>query len=55
MKTDKLFYAIFATLPDLVTELVDGIPPAARYRFAALIVKLVGQAPPPQHSSPLTG
>lgn len=39
MKTDKLFYAIFATLPDLVTELVEGIPPEAKYRFSAPVVK----------------
>ncbi|QFZ92967.2 DUF2887 domain-containing protein [Synechococcus elongatus] len=39
MKTDKLFYAIFATLPDLVTDLVEGIPAEARYRFSAPVVK----------------
>lgn len=39
MKTDKLFYAIFAMLPDLVTELVEGIPPEAKYRFSAPVVK----------------
>ncbi len=39
MKTDKLFYRLFYTLPNLVFELLEVSPPDCQYSFSAPVVK----------------
>jgi predicted transposase/invertase (TIGR01784 family) len=39
MKTDKLFYRIFLSQPDLISELLPGIPPDCEFEYSAPVVK----------------
>jgi predicted transposase YdaD len=39
MKTDKLFYKIFLSQPDLISELVPGVPPDCEFEYSAPVVK----------------
>ena len=39
MKTDKLFYRIFLSQPDLISELVPDIPPSCEFDYSAPVVK----------------
>jgi predicted transposase YdaD len=39
MKTDKLFYRIFLSQPDLISELLPGIPPGCEFDYSAPVVK----------------
>jgi predicted transposase/invertase (TIGR01784 family) len=39
MKTDKLFYRIFLTQPDLISELVPDIPTNCQFDYSAPVVK----------------
>jgi predicted transposase YdaD len=39
MKTDKLFYRIFLSQPDLIAELLPGIPPDCEFEYSAPVVK----------------
>ncbi|MFZ4556787.1 MAG: DUF2887 domain-containing protein, partial [Pseudanabaena sp.] len=39
MKTDKLFYRIFLSQPDLISELVPDIPPNCEFDYSAPVVK----------------
>jgi predicted transposase YdaD len=39
MKTDKLFYRIFLSQPDLISELLPGIPPGCEFEYSAPVVK----------------
>lgn len=39
MKTDKLFYRIFLTQPQLIRELVPGIPEGCEFDYRAPVVK----------------
>jgi predicted transposase YdaD len=39
MKTDKLFYRIFLSQPDLIAELLPGVPPDCEFEYSAPVVK----------------
>ncbi|PPT10730.1 hypothetical protein CKA32_000722 [Geitlerinema sp. FC II] len=39
MKTDKLFYRIFLLEPNLVAELIPGLPPGCRFDYFAPVLK----------------
>ncbi len=39
MKTDKLFYRIFLLEPNLVAELIPGLPPDCRFDYFAPVLK----------------
>ena len=39
MKTDKLFYRIFLSQPDLISELVPDIPASCEFEYSAPVVK----------------
>jgi predicted transposase YdaD len=39
MKTDKLFYRIFLSQPDLISELLPGIPAGCEFDYSAPVVK----------------
>jgi predicted transposase YdaD len=39
MKTDKLFYRIFLSQPDLIAELLPGIPAGCEFDYSAPVVK----------------
>ncbi|WP_396442598.1 MULTISPECIES: DUF2887 domain-containing protein, partial [unclassified Limnospira] len=39
MKTDKLFYRIFLWQPELIAELVPGIPTDCQFDYSAPVVK----------------
>jgi predicted transposase YdaD len=39
MKTDKLFYKIFLSQPDLISELLPGVPPDCEFEYSAPVVK----------------
>lgn len=39
MKTDKLFYRIFLSQPDLISELVPDIPASCEFDYSAPVVK----------------
>jgi predicted transposase YdaD len=39
MKTDKLFYRIFLSQPDLISELLPDIPPDCKFEYSAPVVK----------------
>jgi predicted transposase YdaD len=39
MKTDKLFYRIFLSQPDLIAELIPGFPPDCEFEYSAPVVK----------------
>ncbi|KPQ39962.1 MAG: hypothetical protein HLUCCO16_04925 [Phormidium sp. OSCR] len=39
MKTDKLFYRIFLLEPNLVAELIPGLPPDCRFDYVAPVLK----------------
>ncbi|WP_035735243.1 DUF2887 domain-containing protein, partial [Limnospira platensis] len=39
MKTDKLFYRIFLWQPELIAELVPGIPMDCQFDYSAPVVK----------------
>jgi Protein of unknown function (DUF2887) len=39
MKTDKLFYKIFLSQPDLISELLPGVPPNCEFEYSAPVVK----------------
>jgi predicted transposase YdaD len=39
MKTDKLFYRIFLSQPDLIAELMPGIPAGCEFDYSAPVVK----------------
>jgi predicted transposase YdaD len=39
MKTDKLFYKIFLSQPDLIAELLPGVPPDCEFEYSAPVVK----------------
>jgi predicted transposase YdaD len=39
MKTDKLFYRIFLSQPDLISELLPGVPPDCEFEYSAPVVK----------------
>jgi predicted transposase/invertase (TIGR01784 family) len=41
MKTDKLFYRIFLSQPDLIAELLPGVPPDCEFEYSAPVVKEV--------------
>ena len=39
MKTDKLFYRIFLNQPDLIAELIPGIPSDCEFEYSAPVLK----------------
>ena len=39
MKTDKLFYRIFLSQPELIAELLPGVPPDCEFEYSAPVVK----------------
>ena len=39
MKTDKLFYRIFLSQPELISELLPGIPAGCEFEYNAPVVK----------------
>lgn len=39
MKTDKLFYRIFLTQPDLIAELLPDVPLGCTFDYAAPVLK----------------
>jgi predicted transposase YdaD len=39
MKTDKLFYRIFLSQPDLISELLPDIPADCKFEYSAPVVK----------------
>jgi predicted transposase YdaD len=39
MKTDKLFYRIFLSQPELIAELLSGIPAGCEFEYSAPVVK----------------
>jgi predicted transposase YdaD len=39
MKTDKRFYRIFLSQPDLIAELLPGVPPNCEFEYSAPVVK----------------
>jgi predicted transposase YdaD len=39
MKTDKLFYRIFLSQPELIAELLSGIPVGCEFEYSAPVVK----------------
>ncbi|MGC9503839.1 DUF2887 domain-containing protein [Baaleninema sp.] len=39
MKTDKIFYRIFLRQPELIAELVPGIPPDCEFEYSAPVLK----------------
>jgi predicted transposase YdaD len=39
MKTDKLFYRIFLSQPELISELLPDIPPDCEFEYSAPVVK----------------
>ena len=39
MKTDKLFYRIFLTIPSLIAEIIPGIPADCEFDYSAPVVK----------------
>ena len=39
MKTDKLFYRIFLSQSDLISELLPGVPPDCEFEYSAPVVK----------------
>jgi hypothetical protein len=39
MKTDKLYYQIFLTQPELLADLIPGVPTDCAFEYVAPVVK----------------
>lgn len=39
MKTDKIFYRLFLRQPELIAELLPGIPPDCEFEYSAPVLK----------------